>query len=72
LAQPYKGVRVPFTVRIPADLHRAAAVQARNRRRPLNDIICAALAASLQPPTPVGERTNITIYDNNGNPIGRQ
>jgi HicB family len=72
MPMPYKGVRVPFTVRIPADLHRAAAAQARQTRRPLNDIICGALAASVQPPDPVGERTNITLYDNDGNPIGRQ
>ena len=72
MAQQYKGVRVPFTVRIPADLHRAAAVKARTRKRPLNDIICQAIAASLTAPEPVGERSNITIYDDDGNPIGRQ
>jgi len=43
MPQPYKGVRVQHTARIPADLHRAAVGVAARRHLTMNDVVCEAL-----------------------------
>lgn len=70
MAQPSKGVRIQMTTRIPVDLHRRVAVEAARRGRNFNDMICVALAEALgDSPTP-GAKANVTIYDDDGNPVG--
>jgi hypothetical protein len=70
---PSKGVRVQCTSRIPADVHRAAVREARNRGWSLNDYLVSSLRAAIGEdnlPEPVGLRQNVRIYDDAGNPIG--
>lgn len=71
---PSKGVRVQTTFRLPVDLHRAAAAQARLRRQSMNDYLVAAVRSSIPVPVPepVGERQNIGIYSDEGDRIGVQ
>lgn len=76
MAQPYKGARVPHTVRVPADLHRATVAAGRHRRWSFNDVVVEALkewidARSERPvPSPVGVRHNQNVYDDEGNKVG--
>lgn len=69
-----KGVRVQTTFRLPVDLHRAAAAQARSRRQSLNDYLVAAVRNSIPVPVaePVEERQNIGVYNDNGERVGVQ
>lgn len=67
----YKGVRVPQTLRLPADLHRALVAAAHTRRRSMNEYITELLAEAcpVPVPPPVGVRLNQNVYDDNGNRI---
>jgi hypothetical protein len=73
MPQPYRGVRVQHTVRLPADLHRAVVGEARQRRWTVNDFIVQALhdALTVEVPEPVGVRHNQNVYDDDGNVIAR-
>lgn len=78
MAQPYKGVRIQLTSRLPADLHRALVGVARERHMSLNDVIVAATKTWVEEnglthpvPEPVGVRHNQNIYDDDGNVIAR-
>jgi len=72
MPQPYRGVRVQQTVRLPADLHRAAVGYAKGNRWTFNDLVCAALEEYVgEVPEPVGVRPNQNIYDNDGVVISR-
>lgn len=69
---PSKGVRVQTTIRIPADLHRAAVAQARRQRLSVNEYLVRTVREGVGVPVaePVGERQNSTIYTDDGVRIG--
>lgn len=73
MPQPYRGVRVQHTVRLPADLHRAVVGQSRQQRRTFNDFVVDALtdALAVDVPAAVGVRHNQNVYDDDGNVIAR-
>jgi len=74
MPQPYKGVRVQQTVRLPADLHRAAIGRARTARWSVNDVIIAALEGYLSDVAvadPVGVRHNQNVYADDGTLISQ-
>lgn len=75
MAKPYLGVRIPFTMRIPADLHRICAARARSNHWSLNQYLIWAIADAVERqghevPEPVGIHQNVAIYDDNGERIG--
>jgi hypothetical protein len=72
MVMPSKGVRVQATLRIPADLHRAAVRGAHSNHRSLNDYICGLLRdAHPNAAEPVGTRQQLRVYDDDGQLIGR-
>jgi hypothetical protein len=74
MAQPYKGVRIPFTMRIPADLHRIAAARARANHWSLNQYLIWAIAQTVartdDVPDVVGVHQNVAIYNDDGERVG--
>lgn len=71
LPQPYKGVRVQHTLRLPVDLHRVLLAQAKLRHWTMNDLIVRTLEAEFETPDPVGVRPNVNEYDDDGKPLPR-
>ena len=71
MPQPFKGVRVQHTLRLPADLHRAVVGAARERHWDTNTFITRVLSEAIvdHVPNPVGVRPNQKIYDDNGTVI---
>lgn len=71
MPQPYKGVRVQHTIRMPSDLHRRVVATARSRRRTTNEFVVEAIEAYLGAavhdlPEPVGVRYNQNVYADDG------
>jgi len=75
MAKAYRGVRIPFTMRIPADLHRICAAHARSNHWSLNQFLVWAIADAVTRlgetvPEPVGIHQNVAVYDDDGERIG--
>lgn len=76
MAQPHKGVRIQQTLRLPAALHRAAVGEARRKRWSLNDYITSCVERCIEQDqpvpvqSPVGERQNLIVYDDDGAVMG--
>jgi HicB family len=75
MAKMYKGVRIPFTMRIPADLHRICASRARERHWSLNQFLIWAIADAVtrlgeDVPDVVGVHQNVAVYDDDGQRVG--
>lgn len=74
MAKGYKGVKIPFTMRIPADLHRICVARARERHWSLNQFLIWAIAETVSRtdvvPDVVGIHQNLNVYDDDGNKVG--
>jgi hypothetical protein len=72
MAQPSKGVRIQVTTRLPVQVHRDAVNEARQRGWTLNDLIIASLRSGKRGERPEQiVRQNLSVYDDNGERIGR-
>ena len=72
MPMPSKGVRVQTTIRLPADLHRAAVAQAKLKRLSVNEYLTRTVQDGIGVPVapPVGERQNVGVYNDQGERIG--
>ena len=62
-----------MTARIPVDLHRRAVAETSRRGWAFNDLLVSALTQALDDgtlPDVVARRSNLTVYDDDGNRIG--
>lgn len=67
MSQPYKGVRVQHTIRLPADQHRALVGAAKRKRWSVNDYMVWALEQALEEPAlTIGARNNALAYSDDG------
>ncbi len=73
MPQPYKGVRIPHTIRLPADLHRAVVAQAKEHHWSVNEWVVQALLDAVPhrvSATTPGARDNRNVYDDEGRKVG--
>jgi hypothetical protein len=74
MPQAFKGVKIPFTMRIPADLHRICVARAREKHWSLNQYLIWAIAETVSKtdvvPEVVGVHQNVAVYDDDGNRTG--